>query len=95
MRSVSASVGSSCHVSDHASLVNIVVDASPSRKKTKGGVNVFQYAGTVEKADWNDEQQKQQLEVRHPRSCALAFVSKPFLVETHLPSIPRVPAQEA
>ena len=26
---------------------------------------MFQYAGTVEQAEWNDEQQKKQLEVRH------------------------------
>ena len=41
-----------------------VVDAAPSRKKSRGGLNVFQYAGTVEEAAWNDEQQKKALEVR-------------------------------
>ncbi|KAI0754619.1 hypothetical protein C8Q80DRAFT_1139964 [Daedaleopsis nitida] len=42
----------------------LVVDAAPSRKKSKGGLNVFQYAGTVEEAEWNDEQQKRALETR-------------------------------
>ncbi|KAH9924625.1 uncharacterized protein BXZ73DRAFT_79186 [Epithele typhae] len=36
-----------------------LVEASPSRKKTKGGVNVFQYAATVEQTAWNDEQQRE------------------------------------
>ncbi|TBU39125.1 hypothetical protein BD309DRAFT_970384 [Dichomitus squalens] len=40
----------------------LVVDAAPTRKKSKGGLNVFQYAGTVEQAEWNDEKQKKELE---------------------------------
>ncbi|KAI0718230.1 hypothetical protein C8T65DRAFT_639427 [Cerioporus squamosus] len=42
----------------------LVVDSAPSRKRSRGGVNVFQYAGTVEQAAWNDEQQKKELERR-------------------------------
>ncbi|RPD73974.1 hypothetical protein L226DRAFT_535871 [Lentinus tigrinus ALCF2SS1-7] len=42
----------------------LVVDSAPSRKRSRGGVNVFQYAGTVEQAAWNDEQQKKELEQR-------------------------------
>ncbi|TFK85618.1 hypothetical protein K466DRAFT_551793 [Polyporus arcularius HHB13444] len=42
----------------------LVVDSAPSKKRTRGGVNVFQYAETVEQAAWNDEQQKKELERR-------------------------------
>ncbi|KAI0823177.1 hypothetical protein BC628DRAFT_1421048 [Trametes gibbosa] len=42
----------------------LVVDSAPRRKRSKGGLNVFQYAGTVEQAAWNDEQQKKALEKR-------------------------------
>lgn len=41
-----------------------VMDSAPRRKRSKGGLNIFQYAGTVEQAAWNDEQQKKALEVR-------------------------------
>ncbi len=41
-----------------------VVDAAPSKKRSRGGLNVFKYAGTVEEAAWNDEQQKRALQVR-------------------------------
>ncbi|KAI8971149.1 hypothetical protein BD414DRAFT_426682 [Trametes punicea] len=42
----------------------LVVESAPRRKRSKGGLNVFQYAGTVEQAAWNDEQQKKELEKR-------------------------------
>ncbi|KAI0351434.1 hypothetical protein OH77DRAFT_1411178 [Trametes cingulata] len=42
----------------------LVVDSAPRRKRSRGGLNVFQYAGTVEQAAWNDEQQKKELEKR-------------------------------
>ena len=37
---------------------------------------MFQYAGTVEQATWNDEQQKKELEVRGYLTVVLASVSK-------------------
>ncbi|KAI0671088.1 hypothetical protein C8Q78DRAFT_973889 [Trametes maxima] len=42
----------------------LVVDSAPRRKRSRGGLNVFQYAGTVDQAAWNDEQQKKALEER-------------------------------
>ncbi|KAI0629842.1 hypothetical protein C8Q77DRAFT_1138916 [Trametes polyzona] len=42
----------------------LVVDSAPRRKRSRGGLNVFQYAGTVEQTAWNDEQQKKELEKR-------------------------------
>ncbi|KAH9845993.1 hypothetical protein C2E23DRAFT_626666 [Lenzites betulinus] len=42
----------------------LVVDSAPRRKRSRGGLNIFQYAGTVEQAAWNDEQQKKALEKR-------------------------------
>ncbi|KAI0770389.1 hypothetical protein C8Q74DRAFT_1275190 [Fomes fomentarius] len=42
----------------------LVVDAAPSKKRSRGGLNVFKYAGTVEEAAWNDEQQKRALQKR-------------------------------
>ncbi|KAI0655602.1 hypothetical protein C8Q70DRAFT_1018812 [Cubamyces menziesii] len=42
----------------------LVVDSAPRRKRSRGGLNVFQYAGTVEQAAWDDEQQKKELEER-------------------------------
>ncbi|KAH9891997.1 hypothetical protein C8Q73DRAFT_763543 [Cubamyces lactineus] len=42
----------------------LVVDSAPRRKRSRGGLNVFQYAGTVEQAAWDDEQQKKELERR-------------------------------
>ena len=45
-------------------VVLVVVDAAPTRKKSRAGLNVFHYAGTVEEAEWNDEKQKKELEVR-------------------------------
>ncbi|KAI0761986.1 hypothetical protein BD413DRAFT_720656, partial [Trametes elegans] len=42
----------------------LVYDIAPRKKKSRGGLNVFQYAGTVEQAAWNDEQQKEELEKR-------------------------------
>ena len=45
-----------------------VVESRTRRKKTKGGdaagMNVFQFAETVEQGAWDDEKQKQDLEVR-------------------------------
>ncbi|KAI0643013.1 hypothetical protein C8Q79DRAFT_981200 [Trametes meyenii] len=42
----------------------LVVDSAPRRKRSRGGLNVFQYAGTVESETWNDEQQQKALEER-------------------------------
>ncbi|CDO69272.1 hypothetical protein BN946_scf185042.g174 [Trametes cinnabarina] len=42
----------------------LVVESATRRKKSKAGLNVFQYAGTVEQAAWNDDQQKKELEER-------------------------------
>ena len=44
--------------------VLVVVDAAPTRKKSRAGLNVFQYAGIVEEGEGNDEKQKKELEVR-------------------------------
>ncbi|PSS37029.1 hypothetical protein PHLCEN_2v1068 [Hermanssonia centrifuga] len=41
-----------------------VVESRPRRKKSKGGLNVFQFAETVEHSAWDDERQKQDLESR-------------------------------
>ncbi|KAI0785160.1 hypothetical protein C8Q75DRAFT_776205 [Abortiporus biennis] len=42
----------------------LVIDSTPRRKKSKGGLNVFQFAERVEDNAWNDEQQKKDLEAR-------------------------------
>ncbi|OSD02486.1 hypothetical protein PYCCODRAFT_1435477 [Trametes coccinea BRFM310] len=42
----------------------LVVESAPRRKKSKAGLNVFQYAGTVEQAAWNDDRKKKELEER-------------------------------
>ncbi|THG97934.1 hypothetical protein EW026_g4175 [Hermanssonia centrifuga] len=42
----------------------LVVESRPRRKKSKGGLNVFQFAETVEHSAWDDERQKQDLESR-------------------------------
>ncbi|KAJ2969582.1 hypothetical protein NUW54_g12929 [Trametes sanguinea] len=42
----------------------LVVESASRRKKSKAGLNVFQYAGTVEQAAWNDDQKKKELEER-------------------------------
>ncbi|KAH9950616.1 hypothetical protein B0H21DRAFT_819076 [Amylocystis lapponica] len=42
----------------------LVVDSRPRRKKSRGTMNVFQFAETVEQAAWDDEQQKKDLQTR-------------------------------
>ena len=41
-----------------------VVESRVRRKKSRGGIGVFQYAQTVEQDAWNDVQQQRHLRVR-------------------------------
>ncbi|KAM5540906.1 hypothetical protein V8D89_005550 [Ganoderma adspersum] len=59
----------------------LVVDTAPSKKKYRGGVNVFQYAATVEQAEWNDEK----LEKR------LADLARESAQKTRATAVPVVP----
>ncbi|KAI1789407.1 hypothetical protein LXA43DRAFT_1021522 [Ganoderma leucocontextum] len=70
----------------------LVVDAAPSRKKYRGGLNVFQYAGTVEHAVWNDEKQKEELE---KRLADLARESAQKRREEVTPAVPIAPSSFA
>ena len=47
----------------HFRLLSLVVVDRPRRKKSKGTLNVFQFAETVEPGAWDDERQRQELEV--------------------------------
>ncbi|KAI0345656.1 hypothetical protein BDW22DRAFT_1353226 [Trametopsis cervina] len=42
----------------------LVIESKSRRKKSKAGMNVFQFAETVEQAAWDDEKQKQDLQSR-------------------------------
>ncbi|KAK7689819.1 hypothetical protein QCA50_006458 [Cerrena zonata] len=42
----------------------LVVDHGPKKKRSKGGINVFQFAETVEADAWKDERQKTDLQKR-------------------------------
>ena len=44
-------------------MLYLVVESSAKRKKAKGGMNVFQFAETVEQDAWEDEKQKEDLQV--------------------------------
>lgn len=48
-------------------IASAVVESSAKRKKSKGGMNVFQFAETVEEDAWEDEKQKQDLQVSSMR----------------------------
>lgn len=45
----------------------LVVESRVRRKKSRGGVDVFQFAQTVEVDDWNDEKRKKDLEAQISR----------------------------
>ena len=45
------------------SLYVIVVDSRVRRKKSRGGVGVFQYAQTVENDAWDDVQRQKDIQV--------------------------------
>jgi hypothetical protein len=47
----------------HNSLYLIVVDSRVRRKKSRGGVGVFQYAQTVENDAWDDVQRQKDIQV--------------------------------
>ncbi|PIL35209.1 hypothetical protein GSI_02999 [Ganoderma sinense ZZ0214-1] len=70
----------------------LVVDAAPSKKKYRGGINVFQYAGTVEQAEWNDEKQKKELE-KHLADLARESSQKTRQAAT--PAVPTTPSPSA
>ncbi|KAH8085948.1 hypothetical protein BXZ70DRAFT_1067833 [Cristinia sonorae] len=42
----------------------LVVEAKARRKRSKGALNVFKFAETVEESAWDDEQQKRDIEAR-------------------------------
>lgn len=44
-----------------------VVESGARKKKSRGGLNIFQFAQTVEHDAWEDEQRRQALQVR--REC--------------------------
>ena len=48
---------------NHDSLYLIVVDSRVRRKKSRGGVGVFQYAQTVEDDAWDDVQRQKDIQV--------------------------------
>jgi len=51
-------------IPDHNSLYYLtVVDSRVRRKKSRGGVGVFQYAQTVENDVWDDAQRKKDIQV--------------------------------
>lgn len=58
----------------NAFCATVVVEAKARRKRSKGALNVFQFAETVEAGAWDDEQQKRDIEVR----CQVALRFKPF-----------------
>ena len=46
-----------------------VVESRVRRKKSRGGVGVFQYAQTVEDDDWDNAQRQKDIQVRHFTWC--------------------------
>ena len=48
---------------NHNSFFLIVVDSRVRRKKSRGGVGVFQYAQTVESDAWDDVQRQKDIQV--------------------------------
>ncbi|KAL1950234.1 hypothetical protein VTO73DRAFT_5358 [Trametes versicolor] len=71
----------------------LVMDSAPRRKRSKGGLNIFQYAGTVEQAAWNDEQQKKALEKRLAGLARESTQKKPE--EANVPAAAAAPAPTA
>ncbi|KAI0373829.1 hypothetical protein BV20DRAFT_1049746 [Pilatotrama ljubarskyi] len=70
----------------------LVVDSAPRRKRSRGGLNVFQYAGTVEQAAWNDEQQKKELEKRFAGLARESAQKKPEETPTPAAAAAPIPA---
>ncbi|KAI0088498.1 hypothetical protein BDY19DRAFT_947965 [Irpex rosettiformis] len=54
----------------------LVVEGGARRKKTKGPMNVFQFAETVEPTTWHDERQKQDLQTRISNLARRETISK-------------------
>ncbi|CCL99468.1 uncharacterized protein FIBRA_01486 [Fibroporia radiculosa] len=85
-------------------LDGLVVDPEsvPSRKKSRGALNFFKFAATVERATFDDEQQKRDLEARLAtlarKSNICASVSAPAVVEKSItsqsPSVSRPQADD-
>jgi hypothetical protein len=43
----------------------VVIDSRVRRKKSRGGVGVFQYADTVEDGAWKDAKSQREIQVRY------------------------------
>lgn len=75
-----------CHPCQPDSLtLQVVVESRFKRKKSRGGVDVFQFAQTVEHDAWEDNELRQNLQVGRPmrvfvvRFLILGLVTVPFI----------------
>ncbi|KAI0685016.1 hypothetical protein BC835DRAFT_1386570 [Cytidiella melzeri] len=71
----------------------LVVEGRSRRKKTKGGMSVFQFAETVEQTAWQDERQKEDLQSRISSLAREVITKKSLQQQQQQPtqSLPQVP----
>lgn len=75
--------------------MNEVVDR-PRRKKSKSALNIFQFAETVEAGAWDDERQKQEIQVSTESiqaSCTTGLIV-PFILQKRISVLARESAQK-